>query len=90
MVDRSKIRMPEGIGIQDDVFQELGRLEPIGNIGLFEGIVLDSDQVANALDRYSAFGFPQPAKRIKRAGLDYHQGGYFAFSKPAIVSENET
>lgn len=89
MVDRPKIRMPEGIGIQDDVFQELGRLDPIGSNGLLEGVLLDSDQVANALSRYLAFGFPQPPKRVKRAGLDYHQGGYFAFSEPAIMRENK-
>lgn len=78
MLDRPKIRMPEGIGINDQVFAALGKLVPEEHISDSK-IVIDSDQVKHALGKYLHFGFTPPQERTKKPGVDYHSGGYFNF-----------
>ncbi len=78
MIDRPKIRMPEGIGINDQVFAALGELIPLDYLTDVE-FSLDSNQVRYALSRYLHFGFNPPSERVKKPGVDYHDGGYFKF-----------
>jgi asparagine synthase (glutamine-hydrolysing) len=85
MVDRPKIRMPEGIGIRDSVFSAISDLPTIEHKNSMNGILIDSDQIANAISYYTAFGFPQPQNRFKQSGLDYHSGGYFEFSSEVVT-----
>jgi len=78
MVDRPKIRMPEGIGIHDKIFKALAELTPAGHIET-ASVTIDSQQVHNALSHYLELGFDLPTERYKKIGMDYFQGGYFAF-----------
>ena len=77
MIDRPKIRMPEGIGIHDQIFSALAEV-PIGDIPL-PNITIDGPQIRNALAMFLEFGYDAPIERYKKLGADYFQGGYFRF-----------
>jgi asparagine synthase (glutamine-hydrolysing) len=79
MVDRPKVRMPEGIGIHDHIFESLANFIPTNDFDV-PSIVIDSPQIYNALGHYLEFGFDPPKERYKKVGLDYFQGGYFEFN----------
>ncbi len=79
MLDRPKIRMPEGIGIFDRVFNALGRIQANGQA--LPEISLDTPQVRNALTLFLEFGYDAPKERYKKPGVDYLEGGYFEFGQ---------
>jgi asparagine synthase (glutamine-hydrolysing) len=78
MLDRPKIRMPEGIGINDVVFNRLKDLGQ-GEFQPGDEFVVDSPQVLSGLRLYRGYGYNPPARRYKTVGLDYFAGGYFRF-----------
>lgn len=78
MIDRPKIRMPEGIGIRDRIFRHLAHDRPGRELTL-PPVTIDTPQVRNALLHYLDFGFDAPASRYKSVGTDYAPGGYFRF-----------
>ena len=78
MINRPKIRMPEGIGINNEIFNALSEI-PLGSPSNSPDFLIDSPQVQNALQLYLSFGFDLPKKRYKQKGLDYFEGGYFNF-----------
>jgi asparagine synthase (glutamine-hydrolysing) len=78
LLDRPKIRMPEGIGIRDDVFRALPTFGTDGP-DLHPDFTIDSPQVEIAARMYGAFGYPLPTRRFKAVGKDYFPGGYFDF-----------
>ena len=78
MIERPKIRMPEGIGIDDHVFKTLA------NGQIYAGgpeLLIDSPQAANAIFQFVKFGFDAPSVRNKRQEWDYFPGGYFRFNE---------
>ncbi|WP_233284870.1 hypothetical protein [Agrobacterium tumefaciens] len=79
MIDRPKIRIPEGIGIHDQIFNALSDVPPNGNIVLPD-INIDGPQVRNALAMFLECGYDPPIERYKKIGADYFQGGYFNFN----------
>lgn len=79
MIDRPKIRMPEGIGIHDRIFNALAEV-PIEDI-ILPDIYIDGPQIRNALSLFLAFGYDPPDERYKKLGTDYFQGGYFKFDE---------
>ncbi len=79
MIDRPKIRMPEGIGIHDQIFNALAEVQT-GDI-ILPDINIDGPQVRNALKLFLEFGYDAPAERYKKLGTDYFQGGYFSFTE---------
>lgn len=79
MIDRPKIRMPEGIGIDDHVFNAVGE----GNAYVGgPDLLIDSPQAASSIAQYVRFGYDAPAKRNKLQEWDYFPGGYFPFHQP--------
>lgn len=79
MIDRPKIRIPEGIGIHDQIFNALSDVTPNGDIVLPD-INIDGPQVRNALAMFLECGYDPPIERYKKIGTDYFQGGYFNFN----------
>jgi asparagine synthase (glutamine-hydrolysing) len=80
MIDRPKIRMPEGIGIHDRIFNALAdvRTEDVD----LPDINIDGPQIRNSLTLFLEFGYDAPKERYKKLGTDYFQGGYFNFDDP--------
>jgi asparagine synthase (glutamine-hydrolysing) len=80
LVQRAKIRMPEGTGLRyqliDHARDQPSRVAPeiLGRLGLTE------PSEAHLLDLYLEQGFPAPVERYKRAGWDFSSNGYFAFA----------
>lgn len=79
MIDRPKIRMPEGIGIHDQIFNALAEVQT-EDIKLPD-INIDGPQIRNALSLFLEFGYDAPNERFKKLGMDFVQGGYFKFDK---------
>ncbi|MBB3411928.1 asparagine synthase (glutamine-hydrolyzing) [Rhizobium sp. BK316] len=79
MIDRPKIRMPEGIGIHDQIFNALANVQTSDII--LPDINIDGPQVRNALKLFLEFGYDAPLERYKKLGTDYFQGGYFKFDE---------
>jgi len=79
MIDRPKIRMPEGIGIHDQIFNALAEVQTCDIV--LPDINIDGPQVRNALKLFLEFGYDAPAERYKKLGTDYFQGGYFSFGE---------
>jgi asparagine synthase (glutamine-hydrolysing) len=86
MIDRPKIRMPEGIGIHDQIFRALTETTEPSDISLPD-IIIDGPQIRNALAMFLEFGYDAPTERYKKIGTDYFEGGYFNFSE---VSEQRS
>ncbi|ONB78063.1 asparagine synthetase B [Burkholderia pseudomallei] len=82
IIDRPKIRMPDGSGVKNviiDHIDSLGDAPPddaarrLGEIGL-------SDRSALFFARkYLECNFPFPTQRFKQAGKDFSESGYFDF-----------
>lgn len=79
MIDRPKIRMPDGIGIHDQIFNALAEVQT--NDIVLPDINIDGPQVRNALKLFLEFGYDAPVERYKKLGTDYFQGGYFKFDE---------
>jgi len=79
MIDRPKIRMPEGIGIHDQIFNALADIQTSDVV--LPDINIDGPQVRNALMLFLEFGYTAPAERYKKLGTDYFKGGYFKFDE---------
>lgn len=77
MIDRPKIRMPEGIGIHDRVFKALATIDTESK--MLPEINIDGPQIRNALTLFLEFGYDPPTERYKNQGTDYLKGGYFKF-----------
>ncbi|TXH84923.1 MAG: asparagine synthetase B [Rhizobium sp.] len=79
MIDRPKIRMPEGIGIHDRIFNALAVVQTEDIV--LPDINIDGPQIRNALSLFLEFGYDAPDERYKKLGTDYFQGGYFKFDE---------
>ena len=87
IVNRKKIRMPEGIGINDFVMKLL-KMKKIDSPVLSKKIHLDTPQIHYCLSRYLSYGFSLPDSRYKQKNWDYTKDGYFHFTNEGkTVSE---
>lgn len=68
MIDRPKMRMPEGIGIHDQIFQALTDATCPSDIPLLD-IIIDGPQIRNALAMFLEFGYTAPTERYKKSVL---------------------
>lgn len=78
IVDRPKIRMPDGSGLKYTLV-EYARQPVDLDADLVSELNIDSMEGRFFLRRYLDAGFPRPRERFKRAGYDYSPNGYFEF-----------
>ncbi len=82
MIDRPKIRMPEGIGIHDRIFNALATVQtqklPLPDV------IIDGPQIRKALLLFLELGYDAPKERYKMLGTDYFQSGYFNFDELTV------
>lgn len=78
IVERSKVRMPDGSGLKDTLMTYANQhVELEDNVRA--ALPLDTPQAAYFLKQYIDAGFPVPAERHRRVGYDYSPSGYFEF-----------
>lgn len=78
IVNRPKVRMPDGSGVKNTLMDYAGQ-RCDGGLNINDNIEVDSPQAAYFLWRYLDAGFPPPKERHRRLGFDYYESGYFRF-----------
>ncbi len=77
IADRPKVRMPDGSGVKSTLMDYAN--QPVVLSGAVSATGFETTQAVFFLKHYLDAGFPLPAERHRRAGLDYNEGGYFTF-----------
>ncbi|RFS43724.1 asparagine synthetase B [Micromonospora craniellae] len=78
IVDRPKIRMPDGSGIKNVVIDHARQHVDVDD-RVARGLGITSTEGAYFLDIFLKAGFPPPTERFKRPVDDYAPNGYFEF-----------
>jgi asparagine synthase (glutamine-hydrolysing) len=78
LVNRPKVRMPDGSGVRGLLMEHADRAVDLP-AEISRRLSLDTRQSAFFLSEYLRSGFPMPKERTKRAHLDYTTNGYFDF-----------
>jgi asparagine synthase (glutamine-hydrolysing) len=76
---RPKVRMPDGTGLHRRLYDYAGRQAVAIDPSLGSRLGIENPQQAFFLRMYLDAGFPVPAERFRRPGLDYNGDGYFRF-----------
>ncbi|WLE63520.1 7-cyano-7-deazaguanine synthase [Burkholderia plantarii] len=84
IIDRPKIRMPDGSGVKNTI---IDHIEGLGEAASGDIVVADRLREIGLSDRpalyfaqkYLSSGYPFPTRRFKEAGKDYSESGYFHF-----------
>jgi asparagine synthase (glutamine-hydrolysing) len=79
VVDRPKVRMPDGVGLHRLLYDHAGRQTARISPSLRRRLGIENAQQAYFLQLYLDAGFPVPRERFRRPGLDYNADGYFRF-----------
>ena len=80
LVDRPKVRMPEGSGVKSLLMDHAAAQGKRVGAELRRGLGLDTPQAEYFCALYLDAGFPPPRERHRLAGRDYSENGYFAFA----------
>jgi asparagine synthase (glutamine-hydrolysing) len=79
IVNRKKIRMPDGSGLKTFLFDYANK-QVILSDDIVKKLNIDSNQSAFFLKNYLDLGFPIPKERHKKPLFDYNNHGYFNFT----------
>ncbi|PRD43513.1 asparagine synthase (glutamine-hydrolyzing) [Phyllobacterium phragmitis] len=80
LIDRPKVRMPEGSGVKNILMEYAATQSPRIDEGLRGQLKLDTPQSMYFYSLFSEQGFPIPTGRHRLPGLDYSENGYFKFA----------
>lgn len=84
IAQRPKVRMPEGSGLRyqllDFVRHQKAEIDP----EILMRLNIDQPDGAYFLERYLKMGYPMPAERYKKVGLDFSPHGYFDFAESRV------
>lgn len=78
IVNRRKIRMPDGTGLQNRLFNYAERGAALPDEAVQE-LSIRTPQEAFFLRQYLDAGFPLPNERFRRPAYDFSENGYFRF-----------
>jgi asparagine synthase (glutamine-hydrolysing) len=78
ILNRPKIRMPDGSGLKNTLMEYARQPVDIDD-GILRALAIDTPQGAFFLHQYMQAGFSLPTQRFKRPGYDYSDNGYFEF-----------
>jgi asparagine synthase (glutamine-hydrolysing) len=78
IANRRKVRMPDGTGLQNKLFNyaERGAVLPHATV---QELSIRTPQEAFFLRQYLDAGFPLPNERFRRPAYDFSENGYFRF-----------
>jgi asparagine synthase (glutamine-hydrolysing) len=79
VLERPKVRMPDGTGLHRLLYDHAGRQAVQLEAAVRERLGIDTAQQAYFLRVYLDAGFPVPHERHRLPGLDYNHSGYFRF-----------
>ena len=82
VVDRPKIRMPDGSGVKNTIVDYVDGLElqvSSDVIHALGGIGIKDKSSLYFAESYLGFGYPFPLTRFKEVGKDFSESGYFHF-----------
>ncbi|WP_387463913.1 asparagine synthetase B family protein [Photorhabdus sp. RM323S] len=82
IIDRPKIRMPDGSGVKNtiiDYVKEIKCYLPKNIINNLNSIGLTDQSSLYFAEKYLSFGYPLPKQRFKESGKDFSESGYFNF-----------
>jgi len=80
LIDRPKVRMPEGSGVKNILMDFAETQEVNLSSKIKTNLSLDTPQSEYFLSLYLNAGFPVPKERHRLAGRDYFEHGYFNFA----------
>jgi asparagine synthase (glutamine-hydrolysing) len=80
LIDRPKVRMPEGSGVKNILMDFAATQEAKLSQEIKTALSLETPQSEYFLSLYLNAGFPIPKERQRFAGLDYSEHGYFNFA----------
>ncbi len=78
IANRRKVRMPDGTGLQNKLFNYAQRGADLST-DLVDDLAIRTPQEAFFLRQYLDMGFPPPYERFRRPVYDFSENGYFKF-----------
>lgn len=78
IAERPKVRMPDGTGLQNRLFNHARQGAALPE-QVVEGLSIRTPQEAFFLKQYLDAGFPLPNERFRRPVFDFSENGYFRF-----------
>ena len=78
ITDRRKVRMPDGSGLHNRLFNYASRGATLSS-EIRDVLRIQSPQEAFFLKQYLDVGFPLPTERFRRPMYDFSENGYFRF-----------
>jgi asparagine synthase (glutamine-hydrolysing) len=78
IADRRKVRMPDGTGLQNKLFNYAQRGAVLPE-AIIQGLSIRTPQEAFFMKQYLDLGFPPPNERFRRPVYDFSEHGYFNF-----------
>jgi asparagine synthase (glutamine-hydrolysing) len=78
IAERRKVRMPDGTGLQNRLFNH-ARQGAVLPDQVIQGLSIRTPQEAFFLKQYLDAGFPLPSERFRRPVFDFSENGYFRF-----------
>jgi asparagine synthase (glutamine-hydrolysing) len=78
IANRPKVRMPDGTGLQNKLFNHARQGATLPNEAIQE-LSIRTPQEAFFLKQYLDAGFPLPSERFRRPVYDFSENGYFHF-----------
>lgn len=78
ILNRPKIRMPDGSGLKNTLMEYARQAVDIDH-RILRALTIETPEGAFFLHQYMQAGFPLPTQRFKRPGYDYSSNGYFEF-----------
>lgn len=82
IIDRPKIRMPDGSGVKNTIIDYVDRIDinaPSEVISALNSIGVEDKSSIYFSHLYLQHGYPFPKERFKEVGKDYSRSGYFNF-----------
>lgn len=82
IVDRPKIRMPDGSGVKNTLIDYINSIDfkiPDDQINALKNIGINDKASLYFAKRYLDNGYNFPNERFKQVGKDYSESGYFNF-----------
>ncbi len=79
IVDRTKVRMPDGSGLKNTLYDYAAKQAVSLPERMSNGLVLRNRQERFFLEQYLDAGFPLPKERFRLPGYDFSEHGYFDF-----------
>ncbi|MBS9433147.1 asparagine synthase (glutamine-hydrolyzing) [Photorhabdus hainanensis] len=82
IIDRPKIRMPDGSGVKNTIIDYIKDIKcdlPKSVVDNLNTIGLTNQSALYFAEKYLSLGYPLPKERFKESGKDFSESGYFNF-----------